>query len=620
MATSQNQPNIHPKLYEIRGAQYSKRNKNTTFRVYAPNARCVLVILTSYGREMSRLAMQKADSGLWETVTDKVLPGATYLYLVDNCNGKKMLRTDPVSFSVVYVPEVNQVHSIVHDHTVYQWSDQLWMQTRARTDPLRSPLSIYELQLKSWKNDIYHPLNYRQLAPELATYCQQMGFTHVEIFGILDHAYKPARGYQVANYFAPYRDNGICDDLKFFVDHLHQNNIGIILDWIPTHFQHYHQSDSFSISLHEFDGTNLYADGASAWGTLYFDFNKEETCRLLFASALYFLDVMHMDGIRFDAVSAMIRRRSNDIPAAIVFLRNLNKTIHRCYPGVLCIAEETDGYRNLTKIMDFDLKWNIGWSFDARNLLRTPYNERSNHWQQKVLNILNAACRDDDKTILTLSHDDTDSGEHNSNNVLLSCVSHSRNDSEKFADLRNFFAWQTLAPSRGHMIHMGDELVQPMSWYQHFRQGRSSVDWSLVNTSSLHRKMQEYIADLNRLYQHHQQFWQNGEQDFSMIYEYGPNLIVAYHRGTYDKRRMAVIHNFSNCGYSSYDISLPSSDSAVRRIQNTVEIFNSDNPVYGGSGLFQNPEIEIINSFASRRSLRLAIPPLATLILEEYLS
>lgn len=620
MQTDENQVSTHPKLYQYRGPQYCKQNNTTTFRVYAPNARNVSTILTAFGREISRLTMEKIDSGHWEVISDKVSPGCTYLYLVDDFHGKAMLRTDPVSFSVHYIPEVNQVHSVVHDHTDYKWNDQQWMQERAKNDPLRLPLSIYELQLKSWKQDVNRPLNYRQIAPELAKYCQKMGFTHIEIYGILDHAYKSARGYQVANYFAPYRDNGTCDDLKYLVDYLHQKNIGVILDWIPTHFQHYHQSNSFSISLHEFDGTDLYAGQASCWGTLYLDYNKEETCRLLFASALYFVDIMHMDGIRFDAVSAMIRRKSVDIPVAIEFLRNLNKTIHQYYPGVLCIAEESDGYPNLTKSMNFDLKWNIGWSFDARNLLRTPYHERPNHWQQKVLNMFNTVHINRDKTILTHSHDDSDSGEFNSKNVLLSCVSHAKNDFEKFSDLRNFFAWQTFAPSRGHMIHMGDELAQPTSWYQRFRQGRSSMDWSLNDCSSLHGKMQAYIAELNKLYRHYPQLWLNGELEFKMIYEYGPNLILAYHRGIYNNRRIAIIHNFSNRGYPSYDIALPQSDPNISRIGKSIEIFNSDNPTYGGSGSFHNENIEIINTSHGGKLFRLAIPSLATLVIEELLN
>jgi len=186
--------------------------------------------------------------------------------------------------------------------------------------------------------------------------------------------------------------------------------------------------------------------------------------------------------------------------------------------------------------------------------------------------------------ILTLSHDDTDSGEHNSNNVLLNCVSHARNDMDKFADLRNFFAWQRCAPSRGHMIHMGDEVAQPMSWYQRFRQDLSSMDWSLTNSRSLHGQIQECIRDLNHLYIRYPQFWQYGEQDFSLIYEYGANLMIAYHRGIHNNRRLAVIHNFSNREYKSYEIPLPGSDPNVGRIRDTVEIFNTDHPKYGGSG------------------------------------
>jgi 1,4-alpha-glucan branching enzyme len=463
------------------------------------------------------------------------------------------------------------------------------MKKRSLTDPLRSPLSIYEIQSKSWKSGVDNPMNYREMAPELANYCDKMGFTHVEMFSLLEHGYRGERGYRIANYFAPYRDNGMCDDLKYLVDYLHKND-------------------------------NLHASDASQWATLYFDFSKEETRRLLFGSALYFLDEIHIDGIRFDAVSQMIRRHSKDIIPAISFLRQLNQTIHRCYPGVLCIAEETEGYPSLNKNMDFDLKWNIGWSHDTRNLLRTPYKERPNHWQHKVLNVLNHVVFSDDKMILTSSHDDSDSLVNSNDRVLLSCVAHSRNDEERFADLRNFFGWQTLAPSRGHMIHMGEEFVQPLSWYQRFCRGLSSTDWALADPSSWHGKMQQYVADLNKFYIHHPQFWQNGEQDFMMIYEYGPNLVVAYHRGVYVNRRMAIIHNFSNRGYHSYSIPLPGSDPLIARIQNIVEIFNSDNTIYGGSGKFQNEKIEMVNDRGNGRLFKLVIPPLATIVLEEHLN
>jgi hypothetical protein len=169
------------------------------------------------------------------------------------------------------------------------------------------------------------------------------------------------------------------------------------------------------------------------------------------------------------------------------------------------------------------------------------------------------------------------------------------------------------------MIHMGDEVAQPISWFHRFRNGLSSMDWSLSDSSTPHGKTQEYIADLNKLYCHHPQFWQNGEQDFAMIYEFKSNLIVAYHRGIYANRRMAILHNFSNKGYQSYDIYLPRWDHNVARIRKIIEIFNSDNPIYGGSGLFQNEEIKLIHHHGKETLFKLAIPPLATLVLEEHL-
>ena len=285
------------------------------------------------------------------------------------------------------------------------------------------------------------------------------------------------------------------------------------------------------------------------------------------------------------------------------------------------IAEETEGYPDLNKTMHFDLKWNIGWSHDTRNLLRTPYAERPQHWQHKIMNVLNHAVSSQDKMILTSSHDDSDSGAHSNDRVLWRCVAHARNDDERFADLRNYFAWQVLAPSRGHMIHMGEEFVQSASWYQRFCQGLSSTDWSLADSSSGHGKMQGYVAHLNKFYIDQAQFWQNGERDFTLIYEHGPNLVLAYHRGVYASRRMAVIHNFSNRGYHSYNIPLSRCDPLVGRIQKIDEVFNSDDSIFGGSGKFQNGSVLMVDDHrGSVRLLTVMIPPLATVVLEETLN
>ncbi len=613
----------HPKLYETRGAHYC--NGVTSFEVFAPHARSISVVLTTFGRENSRIPMQKNADGVWETKTKHALPGKTYLYLVEDCQGKQMLRTDPFSFSTVDVPEAGQIQSVVTDSSKYVWKDQSWMNKRAEIDPLQAPLSIYELQLKSWKSGFNQPLNYREIAPPLISYCKSMGFTHVEIYGILDHFYKEARGYQVANFFAPYRGCGNCDDFKYFVDQLHQKGIGVIIDWIPTHFQHYHQNSAYSVSMHEFDGTNLYAAELSIWGTMYLDYSKEETRRLMSASALYFIDQLHIDGIRYDAISQMVHRNGKDYPDGISFLQQLNDTIRTSYPGVLTIAEETEGFPNVTKPtklggLGFDLKWNIGWSHDSRNFMRTPYHERQKHWQHKVINYLNGAMHGE-KTILTHSHDDTDTGENSNSNVLIQCIDHEQNLEGKFANLRNFFSLQTLAPSWGHMIHMGDELVQSDSWYQRFRKNLPSVDWQLPAKSPQNLNMQNCISDLNALYLNKPQLWEKGENGFKLIAEYGPNAVVAYHRGTQGNKRIAIVHNFSDRGYTTYDLPLPRNDPAIGRIRKVSQIFSTDHFKYGGSGKYENTAPSIISSAQNPQPthLRMPLPPQSTIVLEEEL-
>lgn len=222
--------------------------------------------------------------------------------------------------------------------------------------------------------------------------------------------------------------------------------------------------------------------------------------------------------------------------------------------------------------------------------------------------------------ILSHSHDDTDAGENSNEKVLLNCVSHANSDLERFADLKNFFAWQALAPSRGSLLHMGDELVQSDSWYQRMRKNISSVDWELSHVPS-HQAIQTCIKDLNALYLEKAQFWKHGEQDYSLIAEHSTNCVLAYHRGTFHNKRIAVIHNFSNQGYPSYDIPFPSifSDSEIARISKVKQIFNSDNSIYGGTGNFGNREIELLRSDGIPTHLRIALPPLSTIVIEEEL-
>lgn len=594
-----------------RGAQYEKGV--TQFRVFAPQAKAVSVCLTARGKIQARVPMIKNGAGLWEKALAKVFPGQTYLYLVEDCHGKKMLRSDPVSFSVHYDHKNKQMESVVVDQSAYVWHDHAWLDERARRDPLKQPLAIYEVQLKSWKRGISESSSYKALAHELVAYCKTMHFTHVELYGLLDHHRARERGYQISHYFAPYHQLGSADDVKYLIDQLHSHGIGVIVDWVMAHFHHGHTSKNKSASLHEFDGTDLLGAEKSAWGTLFFDYSKEETRRLMQASALYWIDTMHVDGLRFDAVSHMLSRNGEELPAAKKFLQELNTLIHNFFPGVLLIAEDTHNTPNLTKKVSdgglgFDLKWGISWCRESREYFHAPSQEQF----QKLSHFLKGVQRRE-KQLLTHSHDDSDSGEYSSEDTLYNFLS----GPDRFGKLRNFFSWQTLAPSRGYLIHMGDELGQPESWYQRFQKSLSSVNWNLENVE-LHQKLQKCVSELNALYSANPPFWENGEMGFEMISEWAPNKIVAYYRANGGRKRFAIIHNFSDVGYPSYDVSLSKDAKTPKRI---FERFNSDNVLYGGSGMYVNPEVKIVTSSRSSKPIhyRLAIAPHSTLVLEEEL-
>lgn len=588
-------------LYKYRGAQVE--HGKTTFRVYAPHAKSVALHLTS-DKTHRQFQMVKNSEGVWEISSTHARPGHTYLFAVEEANGRKVFRTDPFSFETKYIETSKRVESAVVDARAYRWHDQKWLKERARHDPIKRPLCIYEVQGKSWKTSYEKPQNYKVLAKELAAYCKKMNYTHVELYGLLDHLNASEDGYQIAHFFAPYRPQGGVHDLKFLIDELHQAGIGVIIDWVPSHYFPECQSEHYCATLHNFDGTDLFGAEKTPWGTHFFDYNKEETRRLMHASALYWLDEMHLDGIRFDAVNSMIHRDNKPHHEAIEFLKELNALVREKFPGVLLIAEETHDYPELTnKVSEgglgFDLKWGIGWSKDTREFLHKPPHERSSEKHPNIDQFLHGV-QQKAKEIFTHSHDDCDISHGPSNNSLYNYV-YSENDNDvRFATLRNFFSWQAFAPSRGYLMHMGDELGQEHSWYARFQKKISSVDWS-QEKSARHQKLQKCVRDLNALYQKTHHLFKDGEKDFQLITE--AESIIAYHR-----RGLTVIHNFSDKAHSSFDIPLKASHA-----KKITEIFNSDKAIYGGSGNFENRHIQILKSH-----IRVKLAPNSTVILEEH--
>lgn len=600
-------------LYETRGAHY--KEGITSFSVYAPGAHKVECVLTSYGKVEHVLPMAKQADGTWTVSTKLAAVGRTYLYRVTDCHGKVLDRVDPFSFGSVHVSETDTLHSVVVDRDNFAWTDGAWNDARAKSAPLERPLSIYELHIKSW--DPERKMNLREIAPKLAAYCKEIGFTHVELYGIMEHFWGGGRGYQVSNFFAPYHQSGNYDDMKYFVNYMHEQGLGVIADWIPAHYDHGgHNARHSSASMHNFDGTNLFSAGASCWGTHFVDYSRLEARRLMEASAMWWLKEFHFDALRVDAVSQLVRRDGKDIPAGIDFLAKLNDKIHRECPGVFMVAEATDWDPRVTQPSSkggfgFDLNWSVGASHGMRNYLRTPDRERSKdeHHRGKLERIFSEGQRAYERKISTHSHDDMDGGASHDKTLYHLGKDHS-DETGRMSDLRNFFAWQIFGPNWGHLIHMGDEMALPESWYARICKKQSGVQWEVADRAA-HKAMKAFVKDAIHYYKGSEGFWKRGGSDAEMMYSYAPNKVMAYARG-----RNIVIHNFSKIGYDSYDIDIPASG-RFSRIASAVERLNSDAAKYGGSGRYLNERVNILHGGDGRATkLQVRLPPQAVLVLE----
>ncbi|MBM3205184.1 hypothetical protein FJZ48_04405, partial [Candidatus Uhrbacteria bacterium] len=610
-------------LYARRGAHFD--GKNTTFQVFAPYAKQVSVVLTAYGKEEHCIPMVKNIEGVWELKTEYAQPGRTYRYLVEDCRGNQILRTDPFGTSALECKGI--LESVVGPLEKYPWGDSVWMENRADSNPLEKPRVIYELHLESWKMHDGRRLGFRALAPALISYCKEMNYTHVELYDLLENP--GGWGYKVRNYFTPNHRMGTPEDFKFFVDQLHQNGIHVIVDWIPTHYSY----DSLSTTLHYFDGTDIFGWEKSDWVTYYFNFARPETRRMLKASARFWLEEMHVDGLRVDAVGPLVRRQGRDIPEAIAFLKDLNAMAHKKFPGIEMVAEDTDGFPNLTKPISeggvgFDLQWNILWSKEARYFMQTPFHERrkdQNH-RMKITDFLNRA-KQGEKMIFSHSHDDSANRDTRwprsaHADITLYKIECAEDKRMKFADLRNFFTWQFLSPHRGVLIHMGDELGQRRSWNTRVFEPDGAIEWQLLDAEGeldypFHVGLKQCVSALGKLYRDHPSFWKKGEQSFKLICDHQINSIIAYQRHVEGEKGVIVVHNFSNGSWGSYDIPLFDVDD-VEKLASLKEIFNSNAVVFGGTGTPENSSIEIIRDNENRPiTMRIAIPPLTTMVFEE---
>lgn len=608
-------------LYETRGAHVGI--DGTTFQVYAPNARSMTLLLTEKGVVLHKIPMIKGLNGNWEAKTIHAPHGRTYCYLLEDATGEQVYRTDPFSFSIEKGPTATE--SRVFNYNRYQWNDGEWIRQRSLSVPTEKPLSIYEVNIELWKRRQGMLLSYSELAGEMIRYCKEMKITHLLLYNVLDSS--GGWGFHIHNYFSPNFYLGSTEEFQEFVDQLHQHGIHVGFIWVPAHYKH----EPTNLSLHDWDGTNLYSEGICEWDSHLFDFSKPEVCALLEASALYWFEKLHMDFMSIDAVSHIVKRKDSAYEPGIRFLQGLTTTIKSRVPGALIIGEETTGFNKATESSEvgglgLDVTWGIDLGWNIKEFLKTPYHERPEKHYAKLVHYLDD-FPNRPKLLFSHSHDESanrwvSAGYPESNDKTLYRVLSSPTLQEKFSDIRNFFAWQIMAPSRGVLIHMGDEIGQPRSWDIATYSDFDAVQWSVLDPSkcseaSWHQGLQLCVRDLLHIYRERPAFWKTGEAGFRLCCEHADNNVIAYERSVAGQKRVYVVHNFTNKQWESYDIHFKDLDLSVE-LKGLKEIFNSNAAIYKGSGTYQNVKPQITYSGDGKPVyMTLQIPALSTMVFEE---
>src|SRR6478736_609164 len=490
----------HTRLYEKLGA-HLVAGGGTRFAVWAPNARSVAVVGDFNGWDPRAHPMQGSDAGIWETTVPKAAAGSLYKYhVVARDGGKRTDKADPFAFRCETPPKTGSVVSDLD----YKWSDSAWMRGRDRVNALDAPWSVYEVHLGSWRRDPNNPqriLSYGEIAPQLADYAKKMGFTHVELLPVMEHPFYGSWGYQTTGYFAPTSRYGSPRDLMRMVDHLHQRGIGVILDWVPSHFP----TDAFGLA--RFDGTPLYESEHQGlhpdWNTLQFDYARPEVRSFLVSSARHWLDRYHVDGIRVDAVASMLYLDYSRGPGqwtpnvnggredldAIEFLRALNTEIYRAHPDVQTFAEESTAFPGVSRPvhaggLGFGAKWDMGWMHDTLQYLERDPIHRVHHHGEITFRSVYAWS---EHFVLPLSHDEVVHGKGS----LLTKMPGDR--WQQLANLRMLLGMQYAQPGR-KLLFMGTELAPDREWNH-----ESTLDWSLLGRPE-HAGVTAWLRDLNRLH------------------------------------------------------------------------------------------------------------------------
>jgi 1,4-alpha-glucan branching enzyme len=586
------------------------------FAVWAPNAEVVSVVGDFNDWDERRHPMRMRSGGIWELFVPGVGVGTNYKYSVrSRLRAYRQQKSDPYGFASENPPKTA---SVVWDLASYQWGDQAWMESRAQKDLLKEPVSIYEVHLGSWlrgPNNSY--LSYRELAPRLVEYATRLGYTHLELLPVAEHPFSGSWGYQVVGYYAPTARFGNPDDFMYFVDCCHRAGLGVIIDWVPGHFP----KDAHGLAF--FDGTALYehADPRKGehreWGTLIFNYGRNEVLTFLLSNAMFWLRVYHIDGLRVDAVASMLyldysRQPGEWIPnmyggnenlEAIDFLRRFNELAHQV-PGAITAAEESTAFAGVSRPvymngLGFTMKWNMGWMHDMLDYFSKDAVHRKFHHNNITFSMLYAFT---ENFVLPISHDEVVHGK----GALLSKMPGDM--WQKFANVRAFLSYMYAHPGK-KLLFMGSEIGVWDEWnHEH------GLPWEILHYD-FHRKLQVFVGELNKLYRSHPAFY---EVDFHWagfewvdFRDVDGSTISFLRRPAAGKPFVLFVCNFTPVPRLRYRVGIP--DPGLYR-----EIFNSDAEMFGGGNLGNAGALmsEPVGANNHYHSLVITLPPLAVVVFE----
>ncbi|MGM9508910.1 1,4-alpha-glucan branching protein GlgB [Larkinella sp. GY13] len=611
----------HTRLYEKLGSHVVEVDGvvGTYFAVWAPSARYVAVIgnFNGWNKGSHPLKVRWDSSGIWEAFVPHIGRGEIYKYAITHDSGRELEKGDPFALWWETPPKTG---SVVWDNW-YEWKDDYWMRNRGKINALNKPISVYELHLNSWRRDPSEParqLSYNEVADALVPYIKELGFTHVEFMPVMEHPYDPSWGYQITGYFAPTSRFGTPQDFMNMIERLHQENIGVYLDWVPSHFP----GDAHG--LYEFDGSHLYEHPDMRkgyhpdWKSYIFNYGRNEVRAFLLSNALFWLDRFHADGLRVDAVASMLyldysRNHGEWEPnvfggrenlEAISLFKELNEAVYKDFPEVQMIAEESTAFPGVTRPtytggLGFGMKWMMGWMNDTlRYFQRDSYYRR---WHQDELTF-STVYAFSENFMLPFSHDEVVYGKK----ALISKMP--GDEWQRFANLRLLFTYMFTHPGT-KLLFMGCEFGQTSEW-----KFDGSLDWHLLDYAP-HQGMKECMKALNRLYRSEPALYEQSfvAEGFEWIdtTDRENSMIVYARKGTRTKEQVVIVLNMTPIPRTDYRIGVPAAGT-------WVELFNSDDRAFFGSGLLNSqPLVSEPQEWQGRQaSIVLTVPPLGAVVLK----